>query len=133
MYDTTDIAADEIYHHLADNHLLPQEQKGCRRKSRETKNQLLIDKAVMKICRRRKVNEGYQLGKKQNKNIDYLLLMGDLKLYGNNEKKVERLRDTVRIFPKDIIMELHINRCAYKAMKIEKLNCFGGREISYQN
>ena len=51
----TNIIADEIFHHLMNNHLLPQKQKGCHRKSRGTKDQLLIDKAVMKNCRGRKV------------------------------------------------------------------------------
>ena len=51
----TNIVADEIFHHLMDNHLLPQKQKGCHRKSRGTKDQLLIDKAVMKNYRGRKV------------------------------------------------------------------------------
>ena len=49
------IIADEIYNHLEDNYLLPEKQKGCHRNSRGTKDQLLIDKAVMKNCRRRKV------------------------------------------------------------------------------
>ena len=51
----TGIIADEIYNHLQDNNLLPKEQKGCRRNSRGTKDQLLTDKEVMKNCRRRKV------------------------------------------------------------------------------
>ena len=51
----TDIVADEIYNHLEENDLLPEEQKGYRRKSRGTMDQLLIDKAVMKNRRRRKV------------------------------------------------------------------------------
>ena len=51
----TGIAADEIYNHLEENDLLPEEQKGCRRNSRGTKDQLLIDKAVMKNRKRRKV------------------------------------------------------------------------------
>ena len=50
----TGIAADEIYNHIEQNELLPEEQKGCRRNSRGTKDQLLIDKAVMENCRRRK-------------------------------------------------------------------------------
>ena len=49
----TDIVAEEIYNYLEENDLLPKEQKGCRRNSRDTKDQLLIDKAVMKNCRRR--------------------------------------------------------------------------------
>ena len=51
----TGIVADEIYNHLEENELLPEEQKGCHRNSRGTKDQLLIDKAAMKNCRRRKV------------------------------------------------------------------------------
>ena len=51
----TGIVADEIYNHLEGNDLLPEEQKGCRRNSKGTKDQLLIDKAVMENCRRRKV------------------------------------------------------------------------------
>ena len=51
----TGIVADGIYNHLEENDLLPEEQKGCRRNSRSTKDQLLIDKAVMKNSRKRKV------------------------------------------------------------------------------
>ena len=51
----TGIVADEIYNHLEENDLLPEEQKGCHRNSGGTKDQLLTDKAVMKNCRRRKV------------------------------------------------------------------------------
>ena len=43
----TDIVADQIYNHLEENNLLPEEQKGCCRNSRGTKDQLLIDKAVV--------------------------------------------------------------------------------------
>ena len=51
----TCIVADAICNHLKENDVLPEEQKGCRRNSRGTKDQLLIDKAVMKNYRRRKV------------------------------------------------------------------------------
>ena len=34
--------------------ILPEEQKGCRRKSRGTKDQLLIDKIIPKDCRKRR-------------------------------------------------------------------------------
>ena len=37
----TGIAADEIYNHLGENHLLTEEQKLCCRNSRGTKDQLL--------------------------------------------------------------------------------------------
>ena len=48
----TGIFAEKIYNHLAENDLLPNEQKGCRKNSRGTKDQLLIDKAISKNCRR---------------------------------------------------------------------------------
>ena len=51
----TGIVADEIYNNLEENDLLPEEHKGCLRNSRSTKDQLLIDKGVMKNCRRREV------------------------------------------------------------------------------
>ena len=57
----------------------------------------------------RKVNAGYQLGKRQHNKINYLLFMDDLKLYGNSEKEAERLTNTVRIFSKDIAMEFGIS------------------------
>ena len=44
----TGIVADEIYNSL-------EEQKGCCRNSRGTKDQLLIDKTVLTNCKRRKV------------------------------------------------------------------------------
>ena len=46
---------DEICTDLEENEILLEEQKGCCRNSRGTKDQLLIDKTVMKTCRRRKV------------------------------------------------------------------------------
>ena len=59
----------------------------------------------------RKVKAGYDLGK--NKGIvNHLLFMDDLKLYGKNEKQIDTLLNTVRIFSKDIGMEFGINKCA---------------------
>ena len=41
---------------MESENLLPEEQKGCRRKSKGTKDQLLIDKAILRDCRKRKTN-----------------------------------------------------------------------------
>ena len=48
--------AEEIYEHLEGKNLFPHEQKGCKKKSRGTKDQLLIDKTVLRNCKNRKVN-----------------------------------------------------------------------------
>ena len=45
-----------MYTHLLDNQLLPEEQKGARKKSRGTKDQLLIDKTILKEVKRLKKN-----------------------------------------------------------------------------
>ena len=42
------VIADEIYAHLDQEKLLPEEQKGCRKGSRRTNDLLYIDKAVIK-------------------------------------------------------------------------------------
>ena len=42
----TGIIGDEIYDHLERSSLLQNEKKSCRRESRETKDQLLIDKTI---------------------------------------------------------------------------------------
>ena len=47
---------EKLYHHLERNGLFKDEQKGCRKGSRGTKDQLLIDKAILKNCRRRLTN-----------------------------------------------------------------------------
>ena len=42
----TGVIAEEMYNYLEREKILPEEQKGCRRGSRGTKDQLLIDKTV---------------------------------------------------------------------------------------
>jgi len=52
----TGILADNMYDYLERERILPEEQKGCRKGRRGTKDQLLIDKAILKDCRRRHTN-----------------------------------------------------------------------------
>ena len=48
----TGILAEELYEHLEKTNSLPWEQKGCRKGSRGTKDQLLIDKMIVKDWKR---------------------------------------------------------------------------------
>ena len=50
----TSIFAEGIYNHLSNQNLLPDEQKGCRKRSRGTKDQLIVDKAITLDAKRRK-------------------------------------------------------------------------------
>ena len=45
----TGVIAKEMYDYLEQEKLLPEELKGCRRGSRRTKDQLLIDKTVQRL------------------------------------------------------------------------------------
>ena len=52
----TGIINEKVYGHLNQQNLLPEEQKGCRQRTRGTKDQLLIDTTVVRDSRRRKKN-----------------------------------------------------------------------------
>ena len=52
----TGVMGEKLYHHLGRNGLLTDEQKRCRKGSRGTKDQLLVDKAILKNRRRRLTN-----------------------------------------------------------------------------
>ena len=52
----TGVVADQIYAHLDQEKLLPEEQKGCRKGSRGTNDLLYIDRAVIKEVKYRNKN-----------------------------------------------------------------------------
>ena len=52
----TGVIADQIYAHLDQEKLLPEEQKGCRKGSRGTNDLLYIDRAVIKEVKSRNKN-----------------------------------------------------------------------------
>ena len=49
----TGMLAEELHEHLEKTNSLPWEQKGCRKGSRGTKDQLLINKMIVKDCKMR--------------------------------------------------------------------------------
>ena len=52
----TGVIAQEMYNYLERENIFPEEQKDCKRGSRGTNDQLLIDKTVLKDCKKRKTN-----------------------------------------------------------------------------
>ena len=52
----TGIISERLYNYLEETDTIPHQQKGCRRKCRGTKDQLLVDKMVMMNSKRRKTN-----------------------------------------------------------------------------
>ena len=49
----TGVVSESMYNFLDKNNLLPEEQKGCCKGSRGTKDQLLIDKMILQDCNRK--------------------------------------------------------------------------------
>lgn len=80
----TSMIAEEITGHVTNNKLVEIEQKGCKRKSRGCKDQLLIDQAVIDNCRRRKTNlsVGWIDFKKAYDSISHSWILGALESLG---------------------------------------------------
>ena len=55
----TGVIVEVMYKHLEG--ILPEEQKGCRTRRRGTKDQLLIDRAIIRDCKRRPTNPWHGL------------------------------------------------------------------------
>ena len=68
----------------------------------------------------RKCTAKYKLSWSQEK-INHLMHMDDIKLFEKNEKNLETLIYTVRIYSQDIRMEFGIEKCAMLVMKSGKL------------
>ena len=52
----SDVIADQIYGHLDKQKLLPEEQKGCSKRSRGTNDLFYTDRAVIREVKSRKNN-----------------------------------------------------------------------------
>ena len=52
----TGVIADQIYGHIDQQKLLPEEQKRCRKRSRRTNDLLYIDRGVFREVKSRKKN-----------------------------------------------------------------------------
>ena len=52
----TGVISEHLYRFLEEEKILPEEQKGCKINSRGPKDQLLLDKAVLRDCKSRSKN-----------------------------------------------------------------------------
>ena len=91
------IISDSLYEYLDSSGILPVEQKGCRRYSRGTKDQLLIDKLIIKNCKRRKTNLSMASidYKKAYDMIPHSWILECLKMVGVDEKVVTMLENSM--------------------------------------
>ena len=80
----------------------------------------------------RKCTAGNKFRRSQEK-VNHLMYMDDIKLFANNEKKLETLIHTVRIYSQDIGMEFGIEKCAMLVMKSGKRHLTDGMELPNQD
>ena len=57
---------------------------------------------------------------KSRENINHLTYIDDIKVFAKNEKELENMIQTIRIYSQDIGMEFGIKRCALLIMKSGK-------------
>ena len=76
----------------------------------------------------RKITSGYEFTKSKEK-INHLLYMDDLKLYAKNEKELDSLVQTVRVFSNDIGMQFGLDKCAVLIKKRGKIVKSDGIEL----
>ena len=80
----------------------------------------------------RKCTAGYKLSRSQKK-INHLMYMDDIKVFAKNEKELETLIHTVRIYSQDIEMEFGIEKCAMLVIKSGKRHMADGMELPNQD
>ena len=80
----------------------------------------------------RKCIAGYKFSRSQEK-VNHLMYMDDIKLFAKNEKELEILMHTVRIYSRDIGMEFGIEKCTMLAMKSGKQQLTDGMEEPNQD
>ena len=80
----------------------------------------------------RKCTAGYKLSRLQEK-INHLMYIDDIKLFAKNEKELETLIHTVRIYSQDIGMEFGIGKCAMLVIKSGKHHMTDGMELPNQD
>ena len=93
----TGIISERLYNYLEETNTIPHQQKGCRRKCRGTKDQLLIDKMVMMNSRKRKTNLSMAWidYKKAFDMIPHSWLIECLEIYGAEENTIRFLKNTM--------------------------------------
>ena len=76
----------------------------------------------------RKCTAGYKLSRSQEK-VNHLIYMDGIKLFAKNEKELETIIHTVRIYSRDIEIEFDIEKCAMLVMKSGKRQLIDGMEL----
>ena len=101
------IFSDKTYKHLDGNNILPVEQKGCRKSSRGTKDHLVLDKVILKNCKKRHTNlcMSWIDFKKAYDMVPHSWIIESMKMFGLADNLVNFIRTSM----KDWATELFCN------------------------
>ena len=93
----TGTIAESIYNFLDLKYKLPVQQKRCREKSGGTKDQLLLDKTILRDCRLRHTNLGMAWidHKKANHMVHYSWLLESLELVQVSDNVLEFVKKSL--------------------------------------
>lgn len=94
----TGILADKLYEHLSDQDVIGEEQKGCIRNSRGTKDHLMLDKAILRDSKNRSTNLAicwidYQ---KAYDMLPHSWILETMELTGMAKNVIALIRDSMR-------------------------------------
>jgi hypothetical protein len=94
----TGIISAKIYDHLVKNNMIPEMQKGCIRKSRATKDQLIIDQEIMEDAKKRQKNlsMGWIDFQKAYDMVPHSWIIETLKLYRVSEIFINFLQQSMK-------------------------------------
>ena len=93
----TGIIGEEVYVHLDQKKILPTEQKGCRKNSRGTKDQMLIDKMIINNCKKRLTNlyMGWIDYKKAYDMVPHSWILECMSIYGIAENVIQLMKGSM--------------------------------------
>ena len=127
----TGIISERLYAHLDTNNLLSPQQKGCIRDSLGTKDQLLLNKAVLENCRKRATNLSmawldYQ---KAYDSVPHSWIKKCLKMYGVSQNIENFISDTMTRWNTNLHLRHEKGEIVVRGVKIKR-GIFQGDSLS---
>ncbi|XP_023711182.1 uncharacterized protein LOC111866445 [Cryptotermes secundus] len=115
----TGIIARRISLYLEEHNLLPEEQKGCHPGSKGCKDQLLISKAILEDCRRRKknLNMAWIDYQKAFDRVPHSWIEKSMELVGVNDSIVKFCKHSMEKWNIKLQLRTNRNSCNHNPLK----------------
>ena len=134
----TGILADKLYEHLSDQDVIGEEQKGCIRNSRGTKDHLMLDKAILRDSKRRSTNLAicwidYQ---KAYDMLPHSWILETMELTGMAKNVIELIRNSMRSWNTELeylgegIAEVDVRRGIFQGDSLSPLPLCDGHDAA---